>query len=284
MELLLKIRDSNYPREYLLSRVRARLPLKVFHDIHSVTQLRVKLGNEFRWLYSQMNAELRDIFSSVFIYFELKNIFAALRFRLGAERDFKDVFLASLLSIEIQNCLTEEKKLIKAINCVVKSFNDFFKVSEPLDDVFIQNGLKSFEEKLNIFFYKYALNTAKDEAVAEFFRYKIDERNIMAVYKHIRWDIEEYPELISGGKVNRERLLKAFQKYSYGLLEDVIKSITGVEADIQNIENVLKTGMTRLLTRLSKNTLSNAVILHYLWVLYMDALARNIYLSNLNRL
>lgn len=284
MELLLRIRDSNYPKEYLLSRVRVRQPLKMFRDIHSGSELRITLGNEFRWLYFQMNAELTDVFYSIFIYFELKNIFAVLRLKLGSNRDFHDILLSSLLSIEIQDCLTKDKELIKAINCVSESFNELFKTSEPLERVFIKNGLKRFEEKVTLFLYNYAVKTAKDEAIAEFVRYKIDERNIMAVYKHIKWELEESPELISGGKITKERLLKAFQKCSYVMLEDIIKSLTGIETDLQNIEDVLKKGMTLLLKRLSKSTLSNAVILHYLWVLYMEALARNIYLFNLSRL
>ena len=115
MEFLKKVKEGDYPTDYLLTRLRIRRA-SLTKDLmgqgidsiagRSEGDIWESLLRDYQWVYDQMNKRLHEIFQPFFLYAELRTIIICLRYKKAADKNkIKNVLLLSLLSEKNKNTL-----------------------------------------------------------------------------------------------------------------------------------------------------------------------------------
>lgn len=277
MEIFERIEDRGYPADYLLSRVRSRRVLyRNFIAARSPVEIWKHLLKEYRWIYTQMNGILRNIFWQFFVYSEFRTIFMCLRYKKGEHRKIKELLCYSLLSDDLKELLRGDSDMmtaIKGIECAFLSISDRFR---GLNDIFMKDGFKGFEQVLTNVYLDNTIDSKLHQAIRDFFVYIIDSRNIMAVYKHIRWQMHDYPPFIKGGSIKEARLKGIFQRQDISGITTLVQKLTGIITDNRNIENSLLKGITHVLRKTAKDPLCIGVILDHLWRCYVETIEASV--------
>lgn len=280
MSILQTIKNNEYPEEYLITKLKSRLTEKRFDNIFSEKALQIAVIEEMKWLFYQMNSKLRKIFSKVFIYFELKTIFSALRFKLGGTGFSEELLTPSLLSSEVKDCIAKNEDILDVVTSISRIFREEALIQPPVEETFLNGGLKSFERQFVKSFLECAVKKNKEKVLEVFFKFKIDERNIISVYKILKWNIETAPELIDGGEVNILEFHKILEKKNIDDVFMVLKILTGIDVDGEHLEDLLNEGFTNKLKKMTKNIFGRLLIVEYIWKLQMEALeSRKIMIS-----
>lgn len=274
MPVLKTMKNNEYPEEYLTVRLISRLRKKRFANIFSEKVLQAALAEERRWLFFQMNSELRNFFFKVFVYFELKNIFNALRFRFGGVPDYEDFLNNSLLSDEVKNSLVKGQEIIDIVDTLSCIFCKDGLLEMPLKEVYFKGGLKEVERHFILSFLSSAVRKSDDKVLKLFFGFKVDERNIITVYKALKWDIKTDLRLIDGGEISCALLYKILErKDAEGLLR-LSEKFAGITSKGRYLEDILNEGFTNRLKKASKDVFGRILILYYIWKLQLEARER----------
>ncbi|GAB4432007.1 MAG: hypothetical protein OHK0040_01710 [bacterium] len=274
MPVLEKMKNNEYPEDYLTVRLISRLAEKRFGNVFSEKVLQSALAEEMRWLFCQMNSELRKLFFRIFVYFELKNIFNALRFRFGGSFASEDLLNNSLLSEEVKHSLVKGEKIIDIVDTVSRIFCEDDLLEMPLKEVYLKGGLKDVERHFIVSFLNNAVRKSDDKVLKLFFRFKVDERNIITVYKALKWDIKTEIDLIDGGEVSCPLLYKILEKRDTEGLIRISEKFTGIVSAGRPLEDILSEGFTNRLKRVSKHVFGRILILYYIWKLHTEARER----------
>lgn len=283
---LLEPLQRNYPEEYLVSRIRGgrsrlikdwNVPLystdlrgflREFHyDFEDSSFLRPLL-KRYRWLYSEMNDRLRDLFWPYFLFYELKTLIICLRYiKAGYREDAESLLKFSLLSIKI-------KDIVLALNDfdrVVRSLMEYLSGADIrfLEgyEIFHKKGLQEFERFIYNRSLQYLLTFNLQRPINTFITYQIDMRNVLSLYKSIKWEIITPPEFLSGGKLNLKELERILIQRDLNLFSSILRRLTGLSGE--NIEDILLKGLSSRLRKLSYVD-SIGLILHYLWSFYIE--------------
>lgn len=296
MELLEESEEGGYPLEYLLSRirgkrtslikdweylVRAENPLEALSSprhrkagFDSADALWVLLLSEFRWVFSQMERTLRDIFRPFFLYTELRTLFICLRYGAVNDSVKKDqVLVHSLFSKKFKRVLRRSKEIPEAVEDIEDVFMSFSAGFKGIREVFLKDGLRGVEHMLTNTYLEHTMRTELHPLIREFFIRIIDARNLIALYKYLRWEMEGTPRFVKGGRIS-ERILGEIREREniFGVIS-VIRTVTGVEIqkpDATGVENALYRGITRFLRRAGRETSGIGFILDYLWRCSME--------------
>ena len=296
MELLEESEEGGYPLEYLLSRirgkrtslikdweylVRAENPLEALSSprhgkagFDSADALWVLLLSEFRWVFSQMDRTLRDIFRPFFLYTELRTLFVCLRYGAVNDSVKKDhVLVRSLFSKKFKRVLRRSKDIPEAVGDIEDVFMSFSAGFRGIREVFLKDGLRGVEHMLTNTYLEHTMRTELHPLIKEFFIRIIDARNLIALYKYLRWEMEGTPRFVKGGRIS-ERVLGEIKEREniFGVIP-VLRTVTGVEIrkpDATGVENALYRGITRFLRRAGRETSGIGFILDYLWRCSME--------------
>lgn len=298
MELLRTIYNRGYPSEYLQARIRGRRvyliadwqrifsaanpleavpasPYRRALSYGSEEEVWRNLLQEFAWLYGQMDQRLRDIFSPVFIYFELRTLILCLRNKVERnDRKIEALLRHTLLAEKVQKTLTAEDGLSATVNAVAGVLAACVRRFGRLRGMYREEGLPGFERGLTHLYLEEAITGSLHPLIRAFMGRLIDTRNVITLYKQVRWHIKASPSFIREGRAGESALREMAEKNDMAEVTLLIRRLTGVEVEIASagtVENLLLTGITRFLRRRGREPAGPGLILDYLWRCYVEA-------------
>lgn len=283
MELLQRTEDRGYPADYLLSRVRSRkIGYRDSIAAESPEGLWKRLLIEYKWVYLQMNNQMRNTFNPFFLYHELRTLIFCLRFKYSGEKDkAEEVLRFSLLSKGLKGSIKGDSRIISAIEDIERAFLPLSQGFSGISEIYIKDGFRGVEQKLTDVYLGYVINTGLHPVMRVFFIHLIDIRNIISLYKRLRWGLWDYPSFIQGGSIHEQRLSRIFKEQNASGLASLVSNLTGTRIEklaATNIESSLLKWVTVLLERSGRDPLSAGVIMSYLWRCYIETMDRSIIL------
>ena len=298
MELLRRPAYEGYPAEYLLARLRGRRaglgggglppqagaggqePAAALRRRGAAGGMREAeawhaLRTEFRWVYRQMNGELRQTFAPLFLWFELRTILLCLRFRGGNERLKAAALLpASLLAERVQRVLTREGEAATVADDLAGLLATIAAPCRDLGKLYRQRGGKEFEQRLATLYLERMAELPLHPVLRAFFRAVIDMRNLVTLAKQLRWRLHEPRAFIRGGDISPERLGKALEEGTVAALAALLGALPDMGAlppAPANPEPLLYSWLTRKVRRLGRDPLGTGLVLDYLWRCFVEA-------------
>ncbi len=282
---LLELPQKDYPEEYFISRIRGgrsrlikdwNIPLystdlrgflREFHyDLEDSSMLKPLL-KRYRWLYSEMNDRLRELFWPYFLFHELKTLIVCLRYiKAGYHEDAEALLRLSLLSSEIKDIFalndldTAVRRLIELFSKADTGFLDGY-------EIFHKRGLQELERFIYGRFLQYLLSLRLHRHIKTFITYQIDSRNILNLYKSIKWEVVTPPEFLPGGELSLRELERILIQRDLKLFSSLLKRLTGLSEG--SVEDLLLKGLSLRLKKRSYED-NRGLILHYLWSLYIE--------------
>jgi hypothetical protein len=299
MGLLQNPADQGYPIEYLLSRIKGRrsglirdwkrliYDAALFESAPSPkTSVLMKAktpdgvwGNlirEYRWVYGQMNRQLREIFGPFFLYSELRTLFICLRRLEDRKAGVLDELLnRSLLSDEMKQVLFLSSDLKAAVSGIERLFAASFKKTAGLTAVLEAEGLRGVEQRLVEWYLAVTAGSSLHPFMKLFFSRLIDARNSLSLYKYLRLELKAMPPVIPGGLVPEARLLGIAKKGDLVEVGKLIEELSGVPVERPDptlVELALYRGMTKWLKKAGREPFGVAPILDYLWRCSIEAM------------
>ena len=299
VDLLEKGRDRGYPSDYILSRVRGRKarfipdwkpfvdspsPLEHLPEGHyqRIVSDRTPEGIwralliEYRWVYLQMNEQLRRIFGPFFVYAELRTVFICLRNLKEMKRSaLREMLSVSLLSAEIKKILlasTDELAAARAIEEKLVGFSGRF---SGIAEILHQKGLTGFEHELTERYLSVIVRSDINPILQAFFARLIDARNILSLAKLVKFGASVEHPFIPGGSIDTMRLREILDSRNRQGIEKLLKEYSGEEAgsiEPLRLEAFLYRGISRSLVKEGRDSLSIGPILEYLWRCSMEAM------------
>lgn len=297
MELLRDRENREYPREYLLARLRARrsrliddwgaalattepfaaLSVPPGQQVAFPTSdeaVWTSLQQELVWVHSQMERRTRTIFAPFFLYLELRTIVLCLRRRAaGDEGDMAELLRFSLLSVPARGVLRKNGEILTIVAGLARFFGHAAESGAGLVTAYREHGPAAFEERLANFYLEQTAHSRLHPVIAEFFSTLIDMKNLMILAKHRRWRIVAPPSFIKGGRLHAAQLLDAARARDLSGAVRLCRAVTGAEIDpaAGNIESLLLAALSRLAHRVSRENEGIGLILDYLWRCAMQA-------------
>ncbi len=299
MDLLHNPGDTGYPAEYLLSRIKGRRsalvrnwkalaydpdlflstpPLKrgVLSTAIAPDRIWTDLMREYRWVYGQMNQQLRSIFHPYFLYVELRTICICLRHLRDKKAGFIDEVLnKSLLSDEMKAVFVRSSVLQEAVAGVERLFSAISIKFAGLTEIAKKDGLRSVEQRLAEMYLAVMLSSKIHPLLQMFFSRLIDARNIMSIYKFLRLGYAELPPVLLGGSITEKKLRELSAKGDIVAVGPMIRALTGIKVERLEptmVELALYKGMTRWLRKEGRDPLGVGPILDYLWRCSIEAM------------
>lgn len=282
MALLSRPAFDGYPDEYLLARLRGRRAgLSSGRQSQAAAAGITDAGawdaqrSEFRWVYRQMNAGLRQTFAPLFLWFELRTIILCLRFRRGGERvKAAGLLPASLLAKPLQQALTEDgepAEVMDALSGLLAAVADQYR---GLGDLYRERGGRELEQRLVTLYLERMTDLPLHPLLREFFRALIDMRNLVTLAKQLRWNLREPQAFIRGGELAPERLGQSLGEGSAAGVAALLAAFPGMgtlSTAPLNLEQQLYGWLTGKVRRFGRDPLGVGLVLDYLWRCFVEA-------------
>ena len=291
---LIQPAGEGYPTDYLLARLRHRrgnlasarssagaideaLGQLLQHG-PAVTplQARATMHREFRWVYLQMNRELRVAFAPFFLWFELRTIVICLRHLRAGEREQSAERLSeSLMGVRLQGALTSTAPPFAAAGPLAELAGADARQARELEGWYRERKGREYEQRLIALYLEQSTRQRLHPALQDFFSLTVDLKNLVAAAKQLRWGVFEPSPLIAGGKVSRVRLEQLLKQRDeaglLGLLPRFPDQPTPQSVP-EKLEHLLLAHLTRELRRHAADRLGAGFILAYLWECYLQSL------------
>lgn len=298
MDLLEHLEERGYPVEYLLSRIRGRRA-RLIRDWQSLLFDRSSieaaaasrgglpgavtspdaawrlLGREYRWVYGQMNRDLRVLFRYFFLYAELRPLCICLRRLQAKQPPGDDVLAASLLAPDVKAALRGSDTLSGALAGIEPFFLSLSERFGGLPEVAEQDGIRAVEQQIVLRFLEHAMTAPLAPLIRSFFAMVIDARNIMGLSKYLTLGMHAPPKLIPGGSVDLRRLGAVAANNDLDGLSALLREIAGRDVPVSggpSVEIALYRSMTRRIRSSGRDPLGAGVILDYLWRCSIEAM------------
>jgi hypothetical protein len=227
------------------------------------------LLREYRWVYTQMNARLREQFGPFFLYSELRTLFLCLR-RLKDRNPAAagDLLEMSLLSDEIKKILSTSNDIPEAVQrlerILVPVSTRFSGLTELLDAA----GLRGVEQTMTDVLLEVIMKARLQRIMRSFFGRLIDGRNLLRMYKYLRLEQTSFPPLLSGGTITEAHLRDIESKNNFPGICSLVREISGITietADPTRVEIALYKGISVFLKKEGREPFGVGPILDYLW-------------------
>jgi hypothetical protein len=185
--------QEGYPTDYLLARLQARTRTFTARcPVGRGEEAWLAWQDEYGWLFRQMNINLRSSLAPIFFYFELRNLFAALRFGAGGDRDgLKYTLAGSLLGPQLQSILMKDQAFPAILKELDDLLGDFGDGANNLSEVWRLKGFGSLEFALLSIFIRASKREQPPQAVRDFLNRILDRRNLLQLAKAQRWHLAE---------------------------------------------------------------------------------------------
>lgn len=309
MELLETPDDRGYPPEYLLSRIRGRrarlfrawkslvfdpAPLETLSSarrgagraITSPDAVWRLLTAEYRWVYSQMNRDLRELFRLFFLYAELRTICICLR-RIQGKKPvtMDDLLETSLLSRPVKEVLRTSETVTDAVRAIESLFLSLSGGFAGLGMVAEKEGLRAAEQQLVHRFLLFATGAPLHPLMRAFFSMIIDARNVMGLAKCMNLSLKEPPSFIPGGSIEIYRLRNVLSSGDIFEVIALVRDVAGIVIAVPDsplVEVALYRGITRKIRAAGKDPLNAGVLLDYLWQCSMETMNISLLLQGID--
>ncbi len=227
------------------------------------------LLKEYRWVYTQMNEQLREVFRPFFLYAELRTLFIGLRRLKDSSGDRAGELLGvSLLSDQIKEILISGSDMAEAVYVIEKCFLSLSDEFKGLTEAFEAEGQRAVEQKVANTYLAVIVRKRLHPVVRKFFARLIDARNIMSAYKHLRLEERKMPPFISGGTLPAAELREMTAKEDLFGISSLIRKFFGTKLDAlepTKVELALYKAITRFLRKEGREPFGAGPILDYLW-------------------
>jgi hypothetical protein len=222
-----------------------------------------------RWIYLQMDGNLRETLAPVFVHFELRTLVFCLRTLGSPHADTGMVDLGhSLLAKGLKNIFLSPATPAEIIGRVEKFMGDSALAMNGLVASYGEGGVQGCEEFIRRRFLEQVVAVSRHPAVTGWFRKLIDLRNILAMAKWLRWQVDPAPGLINGGHL---RLRAADQSPAAANLEKMVRRFTGggklttAELHPVSLESLLHNHLSQQMARRMRSPEPVECCLGYLW-------------------
>jgi|GEM_PF-2175645 len=217
VDLLSETRRDGYPAEYLLARLRARQTGFINRcPSGRAEEAWRELQKEYGWLFRQMEMGLRIELAPIFFYFELRNLFTALRFRAGEDRSGLIATLeASMLNAPIKSILNGEQTfpaMLKKLSAYLGRYDEGF---EGLREAWQSGGIRNLETALLKGFTGLVSRERLTPAVRKFLNRLFERRNLLLLAKEKRWQLADSLIKDRRSNDNRRRLLHRLNRLEH---------------------------------------------------------------------
>jgi len=296
MQLLKPLRQNEYPADFLLARLKGRSgrirldwnslravgdPVLWGHPAFMARYLRdhredgpwIFLFHEFGWVRSRMNSSLRNTFFPVFLYFELFNLLAALRFReQGNLVDRIDAIASySQLDDSLFGRIRNESSMENIINELAQSFAPLAPGFERAWQAYFEGGFPVLDQALLEELFSYWSSRVRSVLLRIFLRQLIDATNLLGLYKAMQWNVEKLPAPVPGGTLEPRLFIKGFEK---GKMDTLLgKAGVGEVVSEQEsgtwLECAVFLNLRKMLKRNVHEPSGVGYILFYLWEHFM---------------
>lgn len=252
---VIKLSGKNYPAEYLVSRLTARL----YQDYPK------RGAKEIIWVHSNMNAKLIEMFYPFFAVMEVKRVINILRYKFfrGTNKKIEEIFEESLLTEEL-------KKFFIKVDSLKKIKDELPEKIPVLKKLVLKKEYEFFgemEDEIYSEAYRSLLDDAKNMIIKNFMRRFIDHANIRQTYKVLKWDIEK-SHILDGGFLARETFTKIIEKGDkrdlYAFLDSYFDGGFS-ESDVGILDILLIENMLESLRQFRFGDNYKGFILYYLW-------------------
>lgn len=227
------------------------------------------LLKEYRWVYTQMNERLREVFRPFFLYTELRTLFIGLRhLKDGSGGRTGELLDVSLLSDQIKEILISSSDMQAAVEVIEKCFLSLSDEFKGLTETLVAEGQRGVEQKVTNTYLAVIVRKRLHPVVRTFFARLIDARNIMNAYKHLRLEERKMAPFISGGTLAAAELREMTAKEDLFGISSVIRKFFGIKLDAPEpakVELALYKGITRFLRKEGREPFGAGPILDYLW-------------------
>ena len=211
--MLVEPSTGEYPTDYLLSRLRARAAAPAGtgdaaappDDRSGVSDRRIwgRLQAERRWLFNQLNRDLRCALAPLFVYFEISTVAQVLRFLAAGHADAAGPVLGgSLLGAELKAILRSRD----SVGGVLVGLERFFKRHgaeiKGLEKSFREKDLGRSEELLRGGILAAGLQRSGHKTMVSLLADLVDIRNLRVLARRLRWKTAAVPPLLAGGRLN----------------------------------------------------------------------------------
>lgn len=299
MDLLQTPEDRGYPTEYLLARISARRsrlitdwqPLVLDAALLDSVPIPGMRGNattgtpegvwkrllaEYRWIYFQMNRQLRELFHPFFLYSELRTLFICLRYKKAMKTErIEDMLGLSLLSDRFGKKLRKADDLAAAVSGIEDLFLSLSGDFQGLADCAKTGDLRGVEQQLTNTYLSHTMGRPLHPVMTAFFMKIIDARNVLAIAKYARLGIKTPLSIIPGGNIPAARMQAFLEKEDLRGVGSLVRTATGTAVatdDAVKVEHALYHGITIFLKKAGRDTSGIGVILDYLWRCSVEAI------------
>jgi hypothetical protein len=219
LDLLIRVRPDGYPTDFLLARLRARIPAFAARcPAGKGEEAWLALQDEFHWLFRRMNLGLRAELAPVFFYFELRNLFAALRFGAGADRAGRDTILAaSLLGPPVREILEKEQPFPATLQELGNLLNAYGEGFDRLAEAWREGGCGRLEIVLLGGFSRIIAREQPPPVIRVFLARLCDRRQLLLLAKGQRWQL---PESLPPPPRRRKRYFAQLRRLAPELIAD----------------------------------------------------------------
>lgn len=229
---------------------------------------------EFTWVHAQMEPRLRECFTPLFCWFELRTVILVLRLREGGDHSRAAALLdESLLAPAVRRRLGggEPAEAVAGLGAILSAENGKF---GRLAETFRREGRPGVEEDLVTLWLEGVATKRLHPPLGEFFRRLIDLRNVVALAKGLRWRPASPPPFVGGGSLSPALLGEIAARGEPEALLRLLERLGGggvEEWAAANPEPPLLGALTKEIRRWGKEGSGIGPILDHLWRCCLEA-------------
>lgn len=282
---------GGYPTEYLLSRIRSRRSFLSETGPMEKGKLQSFVGNdqkiwqvaqsERRWLFGQMNHELRSMLVPVFVYFEINTLVHIIRSLVSAEPvNIPSLLQKSLLRKRIKDILSNRSSVLEVLARFERYCCEQRVDVAGLVTAYEQGGLRKSEEVLRSRLLLHALHASRHCIVNAFIKDLVDMRNLLVLSMWRRWQVKGAPLLVTGGGINMKFPGKDITEND--LHRMIRRWCGGAELSVDQLhpvalEPILQSRLLGKLTRMRRLGDPVSECIEYIWRLFLVTRERSLH-------
>lgn len=265
MKLLAPIQPAELPADALLVRLRSR---RSAFELSAGETAEGLPGEVVSWVYHRLDKRLRKQLSPFLELMAMRSLTLGLRYVLNGEPVPHALMRHTLLAKPLQNLLAatlDSKATIARLEAVL--VNDY-PFAAGLAATYQNQGPGGVEQQLASGILQHGLNRSGSDVLSVTIRYLIDMRNLLTIRKFWRWQVAQMPPLTEGGAVETALLKRIWLAHDDDRLVTLAARLTGGSGRFEKavqMEQGLINGLSRTLRRASRDPLSLAVVIDYLW-------------------
>lgn len=289
-------KTAEYPTEYLVARLRGKSgllpkdwkhvsahpsPLALLRDypVQEYIDLFHQAGpyyfasSHFRWILSQMNPGLHNVFTPFFFYLQMKEIIVILRLRLHGDHSERVAALLQYSMLDDDLCAAIVQSA--DFNTTLTTIQAFLsRQSKMFDDITAEDGMekgwKKLEENLLDKSFRFILTRAAEPSLKRLIMTLIDMTNLVELAKMRQWEITSPPRTIGGGTIPRQLISGLNNRTSLVSLNRFYPFLRGTMPTAADLEQLFLTWITGSLRRKRISGTTVDYILDHLWGIHIN--------------